>query len=164
MRRALPEELDEAAFEPLLEEYRAWYQTHSCVVTRPYPGIPALLRELDALGIRTAVVSNKPHATTTSLAERFFPGMAALGDGLDGLARKPAPDLVRRALEELAVPAEAAVYVGDSEVDVATAANAGLDLIGVSWGFRGREKLRAAGADTIADTAEELLALVKKSD
>lgn len=111
------------------------------------------------MGVKTAVVSNKPDATTKALAEKFFPGMPALGQR-DGVAPKPSPALVAQALSDLGVRPENAVYVGDSEVDVATARNAGLPLIAVSWGFRGREKLEIAGAEHIADTAPQLLEML----
>ena len=149
MERAVPAEVAASpAFEGVLEEYKAWYQSHNCVTT--------LLAALEQAGVAAAVVSNKPDATTKTLAARFFPGMPAFGQR-EGVAPKPDPALVRLALEQLGVSAADAVYVGDSEVDVATARNAGLPLVAVSWGFRGREALTAAGAETIADTAQALL-------
>ncbi len=160
MERAVPPEITGEAFEAVLTEYRDWYQAHNCVDTAPYPGIPALLDALAAAGVKTAVVSNKPDATTRALAARFFPGLPAFGQR-DDVPPKPAPDLVFRALETLGVETADAAYVGDSEVDVATARNAGLPLAAVSWGFRGRQALAEAGADTIADTAEQLLALLQ---
>lgn len=137
MERAVPPDVTGGAFEAVLAEYREWYQAHNCVDTAPYPGIPALLDALAAAGVKTAVVSNKPDATTKALAARFFPGLPAFGQR-DDVPPKPAPDLVFRALETLGEDAADAVYVGDSEVDVATARNAGLPLAAVSWGFRGR--------------------------
>ena len=120
----------------------------------------AALAALDAAGIKTAVVSNKPDATTKTLAARFFPGLPAFGQR-DDVPPKPSPDLVFRALDTLGVAAADAVYVGDSEVDVATARNAGLPLAAVSWGFRGRQALAQAGAETIVDTAEQLLEVLR---
>ena len=159
MERAVPPDVTGGAFEAVLAEYREWYQAHNCVDTAPYPGIPALLDALAAAGVKTAVVSNKPDATTKALAEKFFPGMPALGQR-DGVDPKPSPALVAQALSDLDVRPENAVYVGDSEVDVSTARNAGLPLIAVSWGFRGREKLEIAGAERIADTAPQLLKML----
>ena len=157
MERAVPVEVAASpAFEGVLEEYKAWYQSHNCVTTALYPGIPTLLAALERAGVAAAVVSNKPDATTKTLAARFFPGMPAFGQRED-VPPKPDPALVRLALEQLSVAAADAVYVGDSEVDVATARNAGLPLVAVSWGFRGREALTAAGAEPIADTAQALL-------
>lgn len=148
---AAPEELP-----AIVAEYKAWYQTHSCIKTKPYPGIPEVLAALEKAGVKTAVVSNKPDATTKALAERFFPGMLAFGQR-EELPPKPSPALVELALAELGVGLGDAAYVGDSEVDVATARNAGMPLVTVSWGFRGREKLALAGAKTIVDDAEGLL-------
>ena len=122
--------------------------------------LAALLAALAKAGIKTAVVSNKPDATTKTLAARFFPGLPAFGQR-DDVPPKPAPDLVFRALETLGVDAADAIYVGDSEVDVATARNAGLPLAAVSWGFRGRRALAEAGAAVIVDTAAELLEVLR---
>ena len=160
MERAVPPEVTGGDFETVLTEYRDWYQAHNCVATAPYPGIPALLAELAEAGIKTAVVSNKPDATTKTLAARFFPGLPAFGQR-DDVPPKPAPDLVFRALETLAVDAADAIYVGDSEVDVATARNAGLPMTAVSWGFRGRRALAEAGAAVIVEAAAELLEVLR---
>ena len=102
MERAVPPEVTGDALEAVLTEYRDWYQSHNCVATAPYPGIPALLRTLAAAGVRIAVVSNKPDATTRALAEKFFPGVLALGQRED-VPPKPDPTLVRRALASGAV-------------------------------------------------------------
>lgn len=156
MERTIPEPIAPQRFHEILASYKDWYQAHNCVKTAPYPGIPEVLAELEKMGVKTAVVSNKPDATTKALAARFFPGMLALGQR-EGVEPKPSPALVIQALAELGADAAEAVYVGDSEVDVATARNAGLPMIGVSWGFRGREGLAEAGAEVIVDTAGELL-------
>lgn len=156
MERALPPDVTGDAFETLLEEYRQWYEAHACVRTAPYPGVPAVLAALHRAGVRCAVVSNKPDGATRELAARFFPGLPAFGQQ-DGIPAKPAPDMVYHALAELGVEASAAAYVGDSEVDVALACNAGLPLVAVSWGFRGREALEEAGAALVVDDAATLL-------
>ena len=160
MQLALPAGTDGAEVESVLEEYREWYKVNYCIKTRPYDGVEEILNLLQAQGIKSAVVSNKPDATARQLAEKFFPGLPAFGQR-DEIPRKPAPDMVRNALEVLGVAAQDAVYVGDSEVDVKTARNAGMPLIAVSWGFRTREQLRAAGAEIIVDTAEELRQLLQ---
>ena len=147
MERALPPDVTGDAFEALLEEYRQWYEAHTCVKTAPYPGVPAVLAALHRAGVRCAVVSNKPDGATRELAARFFPGLPA----------KPAPDMVYHALAELDVKASDAAYVGDSEVDVALARNAKLPLVAVSWGFRGREALEKSGAALVVDDAAQLL-------
>ena len=155
MAAMLPQGEETPGFADIMRDYRAWYQEHSCVATAPYPGIPELLAALRQRGCRVGIVSNKPDATVQRLAEQFFPGVPAFGES-PACPRKPAPDMVYRALEELGAGRENAVYVGDSEVDVATARNAGLPLIGVSWGFRGRQALEDCGAAQIADTAAEV--------
>lgn len=159
MRLALPERTEDAEVESVLEEYREWYKVNYCIKTQPYDGVEEILNLLHVWGVQTAVVTNKPDATARQLAEKFFPGLPAFGQR-DEIPKKPAPDMVRNALQSLGVTAQEAVYVGDSEVDVETARNAGLPLIAVSWGFRTEGQLRSAGAEMIVDTAEELLAVL----
>ena len=152
----LPQGEETPGFADIMRDYRAWYQAHACVETCPYPGVPEMLKRLRQRGCKVAIVSNKPHGAACELAERFFPGVPTFGERPE-TPRKPAPDMVFHALTALGAGKEGAVYVGDSEVDVQTARNAGLPVIGVAWGFRGREALAAAGAETIVDTAAELL-------
>lgn len=156
IHRALPEGYPQE--QKVLAEYRAYYQAHNCIRTCPYPGIPELLEQLRQRGLKLAVVSNKPDETTRTLAARFFPGLAALGQR-DGIPSKPAPEMVWSAMEQLGVDAQHALYVGDSEVDVEMAHRAGLPLAAVAWGFRGRALLEQAGARCIVDTVPELLAV-----
>ena len=157
MRRALPAGTDEAVVESLLAEYLAWYAVNFCVKAAPYAGVKAVVDALIAKSVKVAVVSNKPDATTKKLAEMFFPGLPAFGQR-DDIPKKPAPQMVWRAMETLGVTAEESVYVGDSEVDVETAANAELPLVAVNWGFRTTEQLVEAGATEIVDSAEKLMA------
>lgn len=152
----LPQGEETPGFADIMRDYRAWYQAHACVETCPYPGVPEMLKRLRQRGCKVAIVSNKPHGAACELAERFFPGVPTFGERPE-TPRKPAPDMVFHALAALGAGKENAVYVGDSEVDVQTARNAGLPVIGVAWGFRGRGALAAAGAETIVDTAAELL-------
>ena len=142
----------------VFEVFRGWYPTHCEINTRPYPGVPELLTELRARGVKTAVVSNKLDAAVRSLCKTHFPGLidAALGERPD-VRRKPAPDMTLAALERLGVPPAEAVYIGDSEVDLLTAENAGTDCVAVSWGFRSRGFLEARGAARIADDPAALL-------
>ena len=156
MAAMLPQGEETPGFADIMRDYRAWYQAHACVETCPYPGVPEMLKRLRQRGCKVAIVSNKPHGAACELAERFFPGVPTFGERPE-TPRKPAPDMVFHALTALGAGKEGAVYVGDSEVDVQTARNAGLPVIGVAWGFRGRAALAAAGAETIVDTAAELL-------
>ena len=157
MRLALPEGTAAEELEAILKEYLDWYAVNFCVKAAPYAGVKAVVEELAQKGVKVAIVSNKPDATTKKLGEMFFPGLPTFGQR-DDTPKKPAPEMVWKAMETLGVTAEEAVYVGDSEVDVETARNAGLPLVAVSWGFRTVAELTAAGAQTIVHTAEELLA------
>ena len=141
-------------FEAIFSAYKSYYAAHSCLKTAPYEGITALLQELREDGCKVAIVSNKPDGAVKELAARFFPGIPAFGEA--GLPRKPAPDMVYHALDVLGADRANAAYIGDSEVDVATAKNAGLELIAVSWGFRSRAHLVQSGAVTIVDSVAEL--------
>ncbi len=123
--------------EPVLALYKEYYRAHCQAKTRPYDGILDALAALKSYPM--AVVSNKPDPAVKALAAQFFPGMYALGETPD-CPRKPAPDMLYRAMQALQV--EACVYVGDSEVDILTAKNAGAPCLTVLWGFRDREQLR----------------------
>ena len=161
IRCALPEGSGDDAIDDALSRYRAHYAAHCRDHTKPYPGVVEALRRLKDAGKKLAVVSNKPDAAVRLLSDEHFGALmdVAIGE-TPTLRRKPAPDTVDAALAALGAEKTGAVYVGDSEVDVATAQNAGLPLIAVSWGFRSRAALQAAGAATIVDTPEELLALL----
>ena len=152
--RCLPQGEATPDFEAIFSAYKSYYAAHSCIKTAPYEGITALLQELREDGCKVAIVSNKPDGAVKELAARFFPGIPAFGEA--GLPRKPAPDMVYHALDVLGADRANAAYIGDSEVDVATAKNAGLELIAVSWGFRSRAHLVQSGAVTIVDSVAEL--------
>ena len=160
IRCAMPAGSSDEAVADALARYRVYYAAHCREHTRPYPGIVPMLETLAAAGRRLAVVSNKPDGAVHALSEEHFGGLlpVAIGETPER-RRKPAPDAVEAALAALGADKAGAVYVGDSEVDVATARNAGLPLIAVSWGFRSRDQLIAAGAETIVDTPKQLLAL-----
>ena len=161
MRRALGADADEETVAKALALYKPYYAAHCQIKTKPYAGVLELMAALKAEGFRLAVVSNKPDRTTRTLAARFFPELDGAMGQRDGIASKPAPDMVRAALARLHAAPEETLYVGDSEVDVATARNAGLAMIGVAWGFRGRAALEAAGAPWVADTPEQLLDMLQ---
>ena len=146
-------------YQQVFDCYFAYYRAHSADKTRPYPGIPELLAELRNKGVRCAIVSNKPHAATQDLAAEYFKGLVetAVGDQPGVVERKPAPDTVLAAMRELGGTPERSVYVGDSEVDIQTAKNAGIHCISVDWGFRTYEQLVGFGAEEIVSGAAELL-------
>ena len=161
IRCSMPEGSDDALFEKVLGEYMPYYAAHCQEKTAPYEGIRGLLEELCARGICTAVVSNKPDGAAKTLCRHHFGDSLALAVGhFEGVERKPAPDLVTFAMRELGCDASRTVYVGDTEVDFQTARNAGIDCIGVTWGFRDREELEAGGFSPLADTAGALRALL----
>ena len=159
IERAVPAGTEAAQTDRVFAGFKDRYAGHCADKTRPYPGILELLARLRAEGIRTAVVSNKADFAVQTLCRDYFPGLVdcAVGERA-GIPKKPAPDSVQEVLRALKISREQAVYVGDSEVDVVTARNAGMDGILVLWGFRDRQTLERAGAKTFAATAEELCA------
>ena len=162
VRRAFGAGADEALIQRALIRYKAYYAAHCREKTRPYDGVPELLAELKRRGYRLAVVSNKPDEAVRPLAAQYFDGLmeAAMGETAQR-RRKPAPDMVNDAIAALGADRSRAVYVGDSEVDIETARNAGIPCISVTWGFRDREQLLEAGASELAATAQELRKLLE---
>lgn len=158
---AVPAGTDAAATAAVYGAFTAYYQAHCAHKTRPYAGITALLGALRRAGCQTAVVSNKGDGAVQALCARYFDGLfdAVVGER-PGMEKKPAPDAVHTVLRQLAVPRARAVYIGDSEVDVATARNAGVDGVFVDWGFRDRAALLDAGARVVVSRPEALWALL----
>ena len=154
IRLSVPEGVDH---EPVLATYKPYYDAHCQIKTAPYPGILQALEELKDYPM--AVVSNKPHSAVTVLAKQYFGDIYARGEQAD-CPRKPAPDMVRRTMEELGI--EKCVYVGDSEVDVRTARNAGVPCLAVLWGFRDKQVLEAEGAEFFCDDPKNLVNHIKK--
>ncbi len=154
-KRAAQEGTSEEKVDEILATFRSHYKDHSNDNTKPYDGITELLSSLKSKGIPTAIVSNKVDSAVQTLTEEYFNRLIDVAVGeLEGVARKPEPDTVFLAMKKLGCSHP--VYVGDSEVDVETAKNAGLDGIFVTWGFRDEEELRAAGADTLVSSVKEL--------
>ena len=157
IERCMPAGAEDPRYPAALEFYRAYYDAHAQIKTGPYPGIPELLNQLSREGVRLAVVSNKPDEAVRALTERYFPGVFPVAIGnRDGWATKPAPDSVYEAMRLLGARRESTVYVGDSDVDVDTARNTGLDSIIVTWGFRDEDFLLAHGAQHLAHNTDEL--------
>ena len=163
IERALPEgQKDEETVLRVRAHFVPYYNAHNCDFTRPYDGIPELLESLKARGCMLAVASNKYQAATEKIVSHFFPGVfdVVLGER-EGVPRKPDPQIVRdieAKLQRDEVPSTYSVlYVGDSLVDQATAANAGVPFVACSWGFVAREKLVEAGCEHIIDSPRELL-------
>ena len=161
IRRAVPEGTSEEKIMETLAAFRAYYQDHCQIKTKVYDGLLDVLSELKEKGVKMAVVSNKPDAAVKKLSREYFGDRLdyAIGPS-DGVRCKPYPDMAEEALKALGVEKKDAVFVGDSEVDVQTGLNAGLDVIAVSWGFRSRKVVIEAGAKMIADDASELEKLI----
>lgn len=158
MERAIPNGLDNPKFEEVYATFRQHYLNHNLDTTKPYDGIPELLRELKGRGKKLAIVSNKFYAATQDLARHFFPDTIEVAIGeRENIKKKPAPDTVVEALRQLGVSKEGAVYIGDSDVDIMTARNSGLPCASVLWGFRDKEFLLEHGATFFADKPEDLL-------
>ena len=163
MQRAVVDGEDNPQFEHAFAEFQSYYKLHCNDNTKPYPGVMELLAKLKEKGYHLAIVSNKADFAVKGLQEIYFKGAveAAIGER-EGVARKPAKDTVMQALHEMGVPAEGAIYVGDSDVDIMTAANAGIPCISVTWGFRDREFLKEHGATRFADNTGELIRLIEE--
>lgn len=144
-----------------ISQFSSYYSAHNMDKTTPYEGIVSLLNALREAGVQLAVYSNKADEYTQIIVEHYFPGMFRLIRGkLQGIPIKPDPMGVRSLLREIRATAADALFVGDSDVDIETGHNSGMKSCGVTWGFRSRESLEAAGADCLADSPEELLKLI----
>ena len=143
--------------DKVLAAYAPYYDAHCDILTGPYDGIVPLMRKLRDKGVKLAVISNKQDTAVKPLAEKYFPGLLeiAVGESAE-VRRKPNPDAVLAALRHIGVEREDAIYVGDTEVDLQTARNAGMECASVDWGFRTREQLVEIGAEHIFDTVQEL--------
>ena len=160
LERALPEhERTEENVLRMRTHFVPFYDEHNADLSRPYPGIVALLGELQRRGVMIAVASNKYQAATEKLVAQYFPTInfvEVLGQR-EGIAVKPDPTIVFDILKKADVSPEDVLYVGDSGVDMQTAIHAGVDAVGVAWGFRPRTELEGFSPKGIVEKAEELL-------
>lgn len=150
---SLPGKADDPDVDAVLSCYQQYYKTHNQIKTAPYPGIVktlAVLRERYPI----AIVSNKPDAATKLLCQSFFGDVFARGESND-CARKPAPDMLHKAMAAIGV--DSCIYVGDSEVDILTGQNTGAQVLSVTWGFRTRQELEQAGGKHFCDDPAQLL-------
>ena len=167
---------ENALFEKVLADFKSYYMEHCQDETGLYPGIAETLQTLKQQGLRMAVVSNKLQSGVTELIQSDVRVIGqdrticlkdyievAIGERPE-MARKPAADMVDKALEELGTGKEEAVYIGDSEVDLATARNAGLPCISVLWGFRDKDYMLTQGAETFVEDPLEIVGLTRNSD
>lgn len=157
MVRAIPGGDSNPRFDEAYAIFRQHYLHHSLDTTKPYDGIEELIAELNAAGKHVAVVSNKFYAATQALVRHFFGDTIKVAIGeRENIRKKPAPDTVLEALRQLDMPAETAVYIGDSDVDIDTARNCGMPCISVLWGFRDRQFLIDHGATTLVSEPREI--------
>ncbi|MCD8118098.1 MAG: HAD-IA family hydrolase [Lachnospiraceae bacterium] len=162
MRLSVPAGTEEETFAKAFSAFKEYYTAHCLVKTRLYDGIGELLRTLKARNIPMAIVSNKNQEAVTELYHIFFEDsvIAAVGQAA-GRPKKPAPESTWLAMEKIGAEKEYTLYVGDSEVDKATADNAGLDCVLVSWGFRDKDVIETLKPVAVIDRPEELLRWVK---
>lgn len=153
--QAVPEGADPT---PVLADFHRWYPDHCQIKTRPYEGIVEVLEQLRSQ-YPVAVVSNKPDEAVKIICREKFPGVHGVGERA-GIPRKPRPDMVLSAMKQIGV--EQCIYIGDSDVDLKTAQNAGVPCISVLWGFRTKQELLSAGADCFCAAPEDLPALIEK--
>ena len=158
MERAVPEEVTEEELQRIYLEFREYYTSHCKIKTKPYEGVKELLQYLKDNGYLTAIVSNKNDAAVKQLSQDYFPGLIDIAVGQrEGIRIKPAPDTINEVLKLLDTDSKRTLYVGDSEVDQATAENASMDYVLVDWGFRSREQLMELKPKRIVSHSEALL-------
>lgn len=150
IERSVPENTPVEILENVFKEFKTFYAANCAVKTCPYDGVTEMLDAIRSAGIKTAVLSNKADFAVQELVEKYFPRQMDYAAGeKSGVPKKPAPDSIHILLKEMDCRAEDAVYIGDSEVDIQTAQNAGLVHIIVDWGFRDHDALAKAGAKVL---------------
>ena len=159
---SVPNGKEHPRFGEIFSFFQSHYARNCRNKTRPYAGLNKVLPELQNKGFRMAIVSNKVDSALKELAELYFSDTISITIGdFESFRRKPYPDKVFQALRRLNAAPAKTVYIGDTEVDIATAKNAGIDCICVSWGYRDRQDLEADGAEVVVDTPQELAELLK---
>lgn len=157
---SIPDGKNNSSFEQVLKTLRIVYAKNCCKKTRPFNGIMEFLTLLKSKKYKVAVVSNKPDDQVKRLNELFFSDSISVAIGeRPNVKRKPAPDTLEEALKELGSKKENAVYIGDSEVDIEAALNAGIFCISVDWGFRDKEWLFSHGAKVIISKPSDFFKL-----
>lgn len=161
IERAMPEGSSCEALDRALSEFRAYYNAHIDVETHPYPGVVELLEALRKTGVKAYVNSNKYDSAVKALCRKHFGSLVveAIGES-PSVPKKPSPAGVNILIELSGTDASRTLYVGDSSVDIETAANAGIDAAWVSWGFRTRDEMAGSIPDHAFDSAEELLKFI----
>lgn len=163
IERAVPDGKNNPLYEEVLDEYIKYYREHSLIKTKEYDGMSDFLKALKAAGMKIAVVTNKEEKAAKLLCNKFFPDLFDfVWGGKPGVPHKPdrvGVDWIFSCLEDIS--RSEAVFIGDSDVDINTGKNSGIDAIGVSWGFRGRKFLLEHGAEKVADSVDELRAMLE---
>lgn len=157
---SIPGGIENEDYDKSYELFCEYYKEHNLDNTKPYEGVVEVINELRSLGVRQAIVSNKVDDAVKKLNAEFFGVDVAIGV-TDYKVRKPAPDMVFKAMSYLGVNESETVYIGDSEVDMKTASNANLPCISVLWGFRKRKELEVYSPQTMVDKPDELLKYFK---
>ncbi len=159
IERAVPGGCKNPNYEKCIDLFKENYKTNMCNKTVPYSGIIEMLEKLKQFGIKTAVVSNKFDDAVRDLCNKYFNNLIDFSAGENesaGIKKKPAPDTVIKVLEYFKIEQSDAIYVGDSEVDIQTANNSGLDCISVLWGFKNREFLQSNRAKILISQPDEI--------
>ncbi|OYT10980.1 MAG: hypothetical protein B6I18_06250 [Bacteroidetes bacterium 4572_112] len=161
-RKAFPKDVNDTDFEKYLSEVKTEYSSRQTSKTRPYDGIPELLKELNNKGIKIAILSNKPNEFARPTVEHFFGDIKfeVVFGARQEVARKPSAEAVTEILDIFGLQKEDCLFVGDSETDMQTGVNAGMQAVGVSWGFRTVDEMKENGASFIIDKPEELFLII----
>lgn len=155
---------DALEFDKVFSDFKTHYEEHCNDCTNLYPGIKELLIKLNNDEIKTAIVSNKADFGVQKLKEIYFDNIIDAAKGEDEtIQKKPSPDMVMAVLKDIGVKPEECVYVGDSDVDIMTARNCGMDCISVLWGFRDKDFLVSKGATMFANTPDEIIMLISNN-
>lgn len=161
MERILPEGCDEDTIDRAVELFKSHYTGGMSNSTKPYDGIIEVLKDLKSRGLKVAVISNKFDSAVKELCDKYFSGLIDIALGqTDNVNEKPAPDMVYKVMNELEVTEDNCVYIGDSEVDIQTANNAGIPCLSVTWGYKDIDFLYENGASTLVYTPSEILELI----
>lgn len=163
IERSVPEGTSKELIDKTFECFKTYYAVHCNDKTKTYPGVMDMLKELKKNGYKIAVLSNKAQYAVTKLCYIYFNNLLDDAVGArENVAKKPSPDALYICAENNNINLNNVIYVGDSDVDVATANNAGVRGIAVTWGFRSRELLIKCGAENLADNTDELLQILLK--
>ncbi len=157
LKLCAPEDVTEEQIKTLYGFFAPYYEKHRADNTKPYKGVTELLQRLRESGVRTAVVSNKSDISVKPLCEQYFKGLFDMSLGTsDKTAKKPSPEMPNIIISAFGFDKKDVVYIGDSEVDIATAKNTGIDGIFVDWGFRTRKQLETSGAGIILSNTDDV--------